>query len=190
MTFREYVELEKSADVKHEFLGGHVWAMAGGTLEHAQLAASMIGELRRRLEHGPCKVFSADARIRVVATGLATYPDVTVICGPIERDPEDANTAINPTVIVEVLSDSTEAYDRGDKFAHYRQIASLRTYVLVAQHEPRIEIYRRNADDTWTLEDARAGADARIPNLCAVPVSAVYADVELTPAPLRSEMKP
>ena len=95
--------------------------MAGGTLEHAQLAANMIRELGARLERGPCKLFSADARIRVLATGLATYPDVTVIGGTVERDPQDPNTATNPTVIVEVLSDSTEGYDRGDKFAHYRR---------------------------------------------------------------------
>jgi Uma2 family endonuclease len=186
MSFHEYVEFERTADAKHEFLDGRVWAMAGGTLEHAQLAANIIGELRARLERGPCKVFSADARIRVAATGLATYPDVTVICGPIERDPEDVNTATNPAAIVEVLSDSSEAYDRGDKFAHYRQIATLRTYVLVSQHEPRIEIYRRNSDDTWTLEDSRLGGDAKIPGLCSIPVSAVYADVELPPAPSRA----
>jgi Uma2 family endonuclease len=185
VSFAEYVELERTADTKHEFLDGQVRAMAGGTLEHAQLAANIIGELRGRLQRGPCKVFSADARIRVAATGLATYPDVTVICGPIERDAEDANTATNPTVIVEVLSDSSEAYDRGDKFAHYRQIVSLQTYVLVSQHEPRIEIYRRNADDTWTLGEARPGGDATLPGLCSIPVSAVYADVELPPAPPR-----
>lgn len=182
MSFREYVARELTSEARHEFLGGWVWAMAGGTLEHAQLAANMIGQLRSRLGSQPCKVFSADARIRVAPTGLATYPDVVVICGAIERDPEDANTATNPTVIVEVLSDSTEAYDRGDKFAHYRQLPSLRAYVLVSQHEPRIEVYRRNPDDSWTLEDARPGAEARIPGLCAVPVAAVYADVDL-PAP-------
>ena len=130
-------------------------------------------------------MFTSYARVRVVATGLATYPDITVICGPIERDPEDPNTATNPTAIVEILSDSTEAYDRGDKFVHYRRIPSLRTYVLVSQHEARIEIYRRNPDESWTLEDARLGADAKIPDLCAVPVSAVYAGVELPPAPPR-----
>lgn len=186
MSFREYVEFERTAEGKHEFVDGFVWAMAGGTLEHAQLAANFIGELRARLERGPCRVFSADARVRVAATGLATYPDVTVICGPIERDPEDANTAINPIVIVEILSDSTEAFDRGDKFAHYRQIGSLQTYVLVSQHEPRIEVYRRNPDETWTLEEARPGGDARIPGLCAVPVAAIYADVELRPAAPRA----
>lgn len=172
--------------MKHEFLDGYVWAMAGGTLEHAQLAANLIGELRARLQGGPCKMFTADARVRVVATGLATYPDITVICGPIERDPEDANTATNPTVIVEVLSDSSEAYDRGDKFAHYRRIPSLRAYILVSQREPRVEVYRRNADETWTLEDARTGADVKVADLCAVPVSAVYAGVELAPTPPRT----
>jgi Uma2 family endonuclease len=186
MSFLEYVALEKTADVKHEYLDGHVWAMAGGTLEHAQLAANMIGELRARLSDGPCKTFTADARVRVIATGLSTYPDITVICGPIERDPEDPNTATTPAVIVEVLSDSTEAYDRGDKFVHYRRVASLRAYVLVSQHEQRIEVYRRNTDESWTLEDARPGADAKIADLCAVPVSAVYAGVELTPAPPRA----
>lgn len=155
MSFLEYVAFEKTAEVKHEYLDGQVWAMAGGTLEHAQLAANMIRELGTRLEGGPCKTFTADARVRVSATGLSTYPDITVICGPIERDPQDSNTATNPTVIVEILSDSTEAYDRGDKFVHYRRIASLRAYVLVSQHEPRIEIYRRNADESWTLEHAR-----------------------------------
>lgn len=186
MSFREYVERELTAEVKHEFLGGQVWAMAGGTLEHAQLAANMIGEFRARLGGRPRKVFSADARIRVAATGLATYPDVVVICGAIERDPEDPNTATNPTVVVEILSDSTEAYDRGDKFAHYRQVPSLRAYVLVSQHEQRIEVFRRNADESWTLEDARPGGEARIPDLCAVPVAAVYADVDLPVAPPRT----
>jgi Uma2 family endonuclease len=186
MSFLEYVAFERTADVKHEYLDGQVWAMAGGTLEHAQLAANMIRELGTRLEGGPCKTFTADARVRVMATGLSTYPDITVICGPIERDPEDPNTATNPTIIVEILSDSTEAYDRGDKFVHYRRIASLEAYVLVSQHEPRIEVYRRNADASWTLEEARPGADAKIAELCAVPVSAVYAGVALTPAPPRA----
>lgn len=182
VSFREYVARELTSEVKHEFLDGQIWAMAGGILEHAQLAANVIGELRSRLGGQPCKVFSADARIRVAATGLATYPDVVVICGTIERDPDDANTATNPTVIVEVLSDSTEAYDRGDKFAHYRQLPSLRAYVLVSQHERRIEVFRRNADESWTLEDARPGGEARIPDLCAVAVAAVYADVDLPAA--------
>jgi Uma2 family endonuclease len=186
MSFAEYVAFEKTADVKHEYLDGQVWSMAGGTLEHTQLAANMIGELGARLHDEPCKTFTADARVRVSATGLSTYPDVTVICGPIERDPGDANTATNPTVIVEILSDSTEAYDRGDKFVHYRRIASLRAYVLVSQHEPRIEVYRRNADETWTLEDARPGENAKIADLCAVPVAAIYAGVALSPAPPRA----
>ena len=95
-------------------------------------------------------MFSADLLIRVLATGLATYPDLSVVCGRLERDPEDANTVVNPIVLVEVLSDSTERYDRGEKFAHYRRIPSLKEYVLVSQHAPRIEVFRRN-------EDGRAG---------------------------------
>lgn len=187
ISFREYVEREQASERKHEFLGGIVWAMAGGTPEHAQLAANVLGELRARIIGGPCRVFTSDLRVRVRETGLATYPDATVVCGPLERDPEDPNTVTNPTVLVEVLSDSTEAYDRGEKFGHYRRIHGLRAYVLVSQHERRIEVYRPNADGSWTLEEAMPGQDLRVADLCAIPVDAVYRDVELTPPPPRAE---
>ena len=185
VSFREYVEREQTSERKHEFLDGVVWAMAGGTPEHAQLAINFGAELRARIAGGTCRVFSSDLRVRVRETGLATYPDATVVCGPLERDPEDPNTVTNPSVIVEVLSDSTEAYDRGEKFGHYRRIRGLRAYVLVSQHERRIEIFRPNADGSWTLEEATPGQDARVADLCAIPVDAVYRDVELTPPPPR-----
>lgn len=122
---------------------------------------------------------------RVRETGLATYPGATVVCGPLERDPEDPDTVTNPSVIVEILSDSTEAYDRGEKFGRHRRIRGLRANVLVSQHERRIEIVRPNADGSWTLEEAAPGQDARVADLCAIPVGAVHRDVELTPPPPR-----
>jgi Uma2 family endonuclease len=186
MSFGEYVALEQAGERKHEFLDGNVWAMAGGTPEHAQLALNIGAELRAGMLGG-CRVFSADLRVRVRETGLSTYPDVTVVCGPLERDPEDPNTVTNPTVIVEVLSDSTEAYDRGEKFSHYRRIASLQAYVLVSQRGARIEVFRPNPDGSWTLEDAELGADAKVGGLCTLSVDAVYRDVELPPPPPRPE---
>jgi Uma2 family endonuclease len=119
----------------------------------------VIALLAVPLRGTPCRVFSADLRVRVKATGLATYPDVTVVCGPLERDPDDpsGNTVINPRLLVEVLSPSTEDYDRGEKVAHYKQLASLQEIVLVAQDEHRLEIWRRQGD-RWTLAVA-AGED-------------------------------
>lgn len=146
----DYVTLEASSNVKHEFLDGRIYAMAGGSPEHAALAAAVVGLLFPQLRGGRCRVHDADLRIRVLATGLTTYPDVSVVCGPLERDPEDDNAVTNPTAIVEVLSRSSEAYDRGDKFEHYKHIAALRQYVLVSQHERRIEVWTRDAADQWS----------------------------------------
>ena len=109
--------------------------MAGGTPEHGRLAAALAGELRGKLRGRPCAVFSSDVRIRIAATDRTTYPDLSVVCGKRETAADDPDALVNPIVIVEVLSDSTEADDRGAKFAHYRRLESLREYVLVSQHE-------------------------------------------------------
>jgi Uma2 family endonuclease len=165
-SFREYLELEEVAGVKHEYLAGNAWAMAGGSPEHTAIAASIIAILSARLRDRPCRVFTADLRIRVRATGLATYPDVTVVCGQLEKDPEDSrgNTVINPKVLVEVLSPSTEDYDRGEKLAHYKRIDALPEVVLVAHDEPRLEVWRRQGDH-WTLEVHRGEQTARLESL-------------------------
>lgn len=141
--FGEYVRVEQGSTVKHEFLDGEIFAMAGGTPQHAAIAANVIAALHRQLASGACRVYSSDLRVRVPATGLTTYPDVSVVCGDRETDPQDPNTVINPTLLVEVLSPSTAAYDRGEKLAHYRQIPSLREVVLVDHAEPRLELWRR-----------------------------------------------
>jgi Uma2 family endonuclease len=156
-SFAEYLAFEASSNVKHEYLDGQIYAMAGGTPNHAALAAAVIGLLFPQLRNGPCRALDADLRIRVGATGLATYPDVTVVCGARELDSEDHYAVTNPTLIVEVLSPSTEAYDRGDKFDHYKMLPSLRQYVLVSHDERKIDVWARGSEDVWTRTVAGDG---------------------------------
>jgi Uma2 family endonuclease len=175
-TYADYLELEEASPVKHEFLDGHVWAMAGGTPEHGGIAANLIALMGGQLRARPCRVFTSDVRIRVRATGLATYPDVSVVGGRQETDPDDpkANTLVNPQVVVEVLSPSTEDYDRGEKLAHYKQIPSVQEIVLVAQEERRIELWRREGDH-WVLDVARGDETAVLASLgCELPLLEVY----------------
>jgi len=153
-TYAEYLELERGSEVKHEFLDGAVVAMAGGTADHSLLGANVLVSLTNALRGTPCRVFTSDLRVRVPTSGLATYPDATVVCGPRDHHPEDANTATNPTLLVEVLSESTERYDRGEKFRHYRQLASLQTYVLVSQDSVHVEVFERQPDDSWRFVEA------------------------------------
>jgi Uma2 family endonuclease len=185
-TFAEYLALEAKSETKHELVNGRIFAMAGGTIEHGRLAANVISELGSALRGHPCVTFTSDVRVRVLATGLATYPDASVVCGRVEVDPEDRNTVTNPVVIIEVLSDSTESYDRNDKLAHYRRIPSLRDYLLVSQHERRVEHYERNDDGTWTLRDVLEGGEVRLASIgCALTIDAIYHD-PLAPAGARS----
>ncbi|MDX2022165.1 MAG: Uma2 family endonuclease [Deltaproteobacteria bacterium] len=153
-TFQEYVELEESSDTKHEFLDGSIFAMAGGTPEHAAMAAFITSRLGSQMQG--CRVYSSDLRVRVLATGLATYPDVTVICGPSERDPSSPTHVTNPTVVVEILSNATEDYDRGDKLEHYKLIPSLKAIVLVDHRKPHVEVWTRPSG-VWEAQTFVAG---------------------------------
>ena len=157
MTYAEYCTFEREAKVKHEYLRGEVFAMAGGTLEHGRLAVRVTHLLSRELEARPSRVLSSDVRVRIEATDLDTYPDASVVCGAIQTATADSHALLNPALLVEVLSDSTEAHDRGQKASHYRRIPSLRAYLLVSQHEPRLELQVRGADERWTLVEAVAG---------------------------------
>ena len=148
--FREYLSLESASNVKHEYLGGQIYAMAGGSPEHAALQLAVPNLLFPQLRTGRCRAYGSDLRIRVLATGLATYPDVTIICGTREADPEDKNSVTNPTLLVEVLSPSTEDYDRGEKFAHYKRIPALRQFVLVSQGARSVEVWTRDHADGWS----------------------------------------
>lgn len=174
-SFAEYEELEAYSTVKHEYLGGQIYAVAGGTPEHAALAMAVGAVLVAAVQGSGCRAYSSDLMVRVAKTGLCTYPDVSVVCGPREIDREGKNAVNNPAVLVEVTSKSTEDFDRGEKFDHYKQIPSLREYVLVSHREPAIEIRRREADGQWTKHLARAGervALATIP--CTLDVNAIY----------------
>jgi len=142
-TFREYLALEETANIRHEFLNGEIYAMAGGTPEHAALAASIVTALVVQLRGGPCRVFTADLRVSVQEIGLTTYPDVTVVCGELSRLPEDSSSITNPKLIVEVLSESTAAYDRGEKLGYYKRIPSLDAVLLFSQTSRRVEVHER-----------------------------------------------
>ncbi len=145
-TVDEYVELEEKGDTKFEFFEGEIFAMAGGTPDHSLIAGNLIALLHNALRPRGCSVFTSDLRLKVEATGLCTHPDVTVLCGPGKYD---GTFLLNPTLIVEVLSKSTEGYDRGGKFDHYRTIKSLHTYLLVSGDAPRVEQYVRKTVSEW-----------------------------------------
>ncbi len=150
-SFAEYLEFEESQSARHEYLDGEIFAMAGGSPEHSALSASVATQLANQARGGPCRVHASDLRIRVLATGLATYPDVSVIRGPWERDPESARTVVNPAIVIEVLSPSTAASDRGEKLEHYRRIPSLRAIALVASDRRDVEVWSRETSDAaWT----------------------------------------
>jgi Uma2 family endonuclease len=175
-TYREYLSLEEGANVRHEFLDGEIYAMAGGTPEHAAICANVSTSLNVQLRGKGCRVHASDLRIRVLETGLATYPDVTVVCTRAELDPENRLTVINPVVLVEVLSPSTATYDRGEKLDHYQRIPTLREVVLVAHDERMIEVWRRDAAGVWTRSEARSGS-IRLDSIgCALEVAEIYHD--------------
>jgi Uma2 family endonuclease len=177
-TFADYLALERESEVKHEFDAGEILAMSGGTARHSALAARVIVALGNTCPSG-CTVFTSDMRVRVAATGRATYPDVSMVCGPIEYDPDDAarTTITNPALLVEVLSVTTEKGDRGNKWMHYQRIASLQEYVLVSQ-EPRIEIFRRTPSGTWEYFEVREG-NVRLASGPALDLAVLYADLPL-----------
>lgn len=172
----EFLKRERLADEKHELLNGKMIAMAGASPRHVKLSTNLLIALGSRLRGCACAAYGSDLRVHIPATGLYTYPDLTVICGPITRHEKDAATVLNPTVIVEVLSESTEAYDRGAKFGHYRSIGVLRSYVLVDQREPHIERYDRMDDGDWRLHDVDGlGLELALPCIgVTVPLAEVY----------------
>ncbi len=155
-TFEEYLELEAIASVRHEFYDGEIYAMAGGTPEHAAMTAAITSALGAQIQGSACRVYSSDLRVRVLATGLATYPDVTIVCGPSQRDPSSHSHVTNPKLVVEVLSPSTEDYDRSEKLAHYKQIPSLDAVVLVEHRRASIQLWTRD-EHGWTLNTFSKG---------------------------------
>jgi Uma2 family endonuclease len=151
MTAAEYLEWERGQTQRHEFLNGNVFLMAEGTRRHSLIAENLKAELRSQLRNNDCEVHGSDMRVLVEVTGLYTYPDGLVACPPFENKPSDVLT--NPVLLIEVLSPSTEDYDRGRKFAHYRQVPSLREYLVVSQDEAKIEQHQRTENNLWLLRE-------------------------------------
>lgn len=178
MTYAEYLAFEEAAEVKHEYLRGTIWPMAGGTLEHGELAVNIAALLKTGLRGKGFKVYNSDVRVRVPSVNFAAYPEVSVVRGQPERPDDDARAIVNPVLIVEVLSDSTEVFDRGDKAKLYQRIPSLREYLLISQHQRRLELKRRHAEDVWHAVEAGAGESIELVSLgLTIRVDDVYEDL-------------
>lgn len=149
----QYLEIERPAEFKSEYYNGRMYAMPGGSYNHSRIIANLPAALFPGLKNGRCTVSSSDLRLRVAPNGLYTYPDIAVVCGEPKFVDGQKDTLVNPVLIAEVLSPSTEAYDRGWKFSQYRTIESLQDYVLVSQTEPRIEVFRRQPSGDWLLSE-------------------------------------
>ncbi len=175
-TLRDYLDVEEVSVVRHEFIDGEIVAMAGGTPEHAALAGAILALLGGQLRGQPCRTYSADLRIRVESTGLATYADASVVCDPVLRDPSSPTHVVNPRAIFEVLSPSTENYDRGEKREHYQLIDALREYVLLSQETRRIELWSRaSSSEAWTYAEYGPGDTVELHSIsCLLDVSEVY----------------
>jgi Uma2 family endonuclease len=158
-SFKDYLLVEEMNPVRHEYLDGEIYAMAGGSMLHAALAGAVLGSLDAQLA-GRCRVFTSHLRIRALATGFAGYPDVTVVCGDATTDPENKETVTNPTVVIEVLSPATIDYDLSEKFEQYRRIPSLRAVVYMWQDRKQIEV-RARTGDVWRSDHRSSRLDAR-----------------------------
>lgn len=174
-TPEQYIELEENAKFKSEYLSGQIFAMAGGSPEHSAIGNNIGREMGNLLKRGPCQVFNSDLRVTIMQTSLMTHPDVTVVCREQHRHPLDKNSSINPTVLFEVLSPTTEAYDWGEKWAHYRRLDSLQEYLLVSQNKARVEQYVRQ-DDSWKFMAVEGlAASLLLPSLgCSLALAEVY----------------
>lgn len=180
-TPEEYLALERKADYKSEYVNGEIFAMSGASEQHNLIVLNVAVALHTQFRNRPCKVYANDMRVKVSPTGLYTYPDVVALCGEPQFDDDQKDTLLNPVVIIEVLSPSTEAYDRGGKFGHYRKLAALQEYVLLSQDKPHIEHYMRQPDNHWLLSEASTLQDTmRLPSIhCTLALAEVYDKVEV-----------
>ncbi|MCP9494824.1 MAG: Uma2 family endonuclease [Pyrinomonadaceae bacterium MAG19_C2-C3] len=184
-TLEEYFELERASEVKYEYFNGEVFAMSGASPEHEAVFGNVFTSLRNQLRGRSCSVFSSNLRVKVPAAPPYRYPDLTALCAQPEYEVIGGIRALtNPTLIVEVLSSSTEGYDRGDKFIAYKSIPSLGEYLLIAQHRPHVTHYVKQPDGKWSYEDANEITDTlMLPTLdCTLALSEVYQDVTFAEA--------
>lgn len=154
ITEEEYIARERAAEEKCEYYRGEIFVMAGASERHNLIVANVIAELRTQLKKTPCRVYPGDMRLKVTKTSLYTYPDVMVICGKREFADDQQDTVLNPDVIIEVLSQSTESYDRGLKFENYRKLRSLKEYVMISQTKRKMERYSKNESGSWVLAES------------------------------------
>ncbi|BAP56679.1 hypothetical protein THII_2382 [Thioploca ingrica] len=155
LTLADYLQFERQAPIKHEYYQGEIFAMTGASRAHNLIVISIATLLYNQLRQRPCEIYANDMRVKVSTTGLYTYPDLAVVCDSPQFDDQHKDTLLNPAVLIEVLSESTERYDRGKKFEHYRSLDSLNDYLLVAQDEIHIEHYQRYDKDSWLLNEAK-----------------------------------
>ena len=180
MSIEGYLAFERASAKKHEYRAGEVVAMVGASNAHNDIVGNVYTSLRTRLKPGTCRVKFSDLRVKVPDARLFTYPDLTVVCGKPQFSDDRQDSLLNPQIVIEVLSPSTQGYDHGEKFRHYRTIESLREYVLIEQSSQRIEHFVRQANDLWLLSDT-SGPDATLtlPTLdCAIPFAEIYEEVE------------
>ncbi len=176
LTEQEYLSFERSSNIRHEYLSGQIYAMAGATREHNLITGNVAGELRAQLKGKPCETYSNDMRVRVPRSGQYTYPDVVVVCGTPQFLDDQADTLLNPLLIIEVLSSSTEAYDRGEKFRDYRSIESFSEYVLIAQAKQSADHFTK-VNNIWTIQEVEQ--EIRLVTIpCTLTFSEIYERVE------------
>ena len=181
ITAEEYLVMERVSPVKHEYFNGEIFQMAGTSEEHAAISMNIAASLHSQFKGRNCKSYQSDLRVHIPATGLYTYPDVVAVCGEPQMADDNLDILLNPVLIVEVLSPSTQDYDKGAKFEHYRTILSLREYLLVWQDKKRVTRYTRSNDDSWVLTDL-IGGDAVIELTsveCTLSIEDIYDKVTL-----------
>lgn len=180
LTEEEYLAIERRADFRSEYYAGEMFAMSGASRRHNRIVSNLVITLGLQLRDGPCNVYSTDLRVKVTNTGLYTYPDVVVTCGEERFADQENDVLLNPLVLIEVLSDSTEAYDRGKKFENYRSIESLKEYLLVSQNSHRIEQFVKQNEKSWLYSEVHEpGESIRIQSIeCELKLEDIYWKVE------------
>ena len=183
LTEQEYIEFERESTTKHEYYDGQIYAMTGASRIHNLIVGNTLASLHGQLRRKPCEIFPSDMRVKIQKTGLNTYPDIVIICGELQFTDDVLDTLLNPLVLIEILSPSTERYDRGMKSQHYRTIETLRDYILIAQDHYHIEHYSRQDSGQWLLQEA-TGVEARIAILSiesTLLLADVYEKVDIIP---------
>ena len=183
-TPEQYLEMDRKAEGRSEYVAGEILASAGASREHNRITLNIGASLTEQLRGKPCEPFTSDLRVKGHTTGSYLFPDVVAGCAPLEFEDCSLDILLNPVVIMEVLSPTTEAHDRSWKFAHYRRITSLRDYVMLSQYQPFVEHYTRQSEETWTLVELSSLRDVlRLPSLgCDLPLAVIYERIEFPQA--------